>query len=606
MKQFPMPRLDPPARKTLWPWLAAILIFLIAFGATSWRLDKAPDIFTDEILYTRAGIRVAGEGALVWDTGRPIYVHPPLYFLGEAAYWQLSRAPASPLLAAGDIFASVYHARYINALLSGLTAATLFLIGRRLHGGGLGLLLVALFVLDPFSLRTNRRAMLETTAALFALGGMAVLLAGRVAPSKRAVLSRALLAGLLLGAALLTKELTFTNLVALSILGLWEFLRYRQAGAQASTPLQEQATSNLGRLFALEALVAVSTAALTYSLYPLWMLLSGNWAGFAEVKWLSLQRLVGLVHLSGWNRSGVSLVDSLTGRLADYGSSYLLLALGGLATLWLLRRHRGHRSVRLLAAWGLTLYPFYGFVALFGSGNDQFFYFLLIPAILILGYSVSLLVFDAGALQVRRRFIVAGSLFLVLILSFNFVSWWSAYGVGLDNAYHQFVTDVNDQIPQDAALNATGDTLKFQYFFPGRPITSAATPEEARVVGVQYLALAPKDVRAHYGRVTPELAFWLESEGQQLYTATGDSYGQISLYQVEHPDSPTPLVEAPEAEARQRSFAPAQSGFVGTLALVLGLWIGLVGGSAIWLGKGIVPPPVRQVFLEWEARRERA
>lgn len=606
MKRFPMPRLGPQARRTLWPWLAALLIFLIAFGATSWRLDKAPDIFTDEILYTRAGIRVAGEGALVWDTGHPIYVHPPLYFLGEAAYWQLSRAPASPLLAAGDIFASVYHARYINALLSGLTAATLFLVGRRLHGHGLGLLLVALFVLDPFALRTNRRAMLETMAALLALGGMAVLLMGRIETNKRAALSRALLAGLLLGAALLTKELTFTNLVALSALGLWEFLRNQRAGAQSSTPLQEQATSNLRRLFPLEVLVAVAVAGFTYSLYPLWMLISGNWAGFIEVKWLSLQRLVGLVHLSGWNRSGVSLVDSLAGRLADYGSSYVLLALGGLATLWLLRRHRGHRSDRLLAAWGLILYPFYGFVALFGSGNDQFFYFLLIPAILILGHAVSRLVSSAGGLRVGRWFIVAGSLFLFLILSYNVVRWWSAYGVGLDNAYQQLATHVDEQIPQGAALNASGDTLKFQYFFPGRPIASAATPEEARAVGVRYFVLAPKDVRAHYGRVTPELAFWLESEGQQLYTATGDSYGQIPLYQVEYPDTPTPIAGAPEAEARQRSFAPAQSGFVATLVLVLGLWIGLMGGSAIWLSQGVVPPPIRQAFRGWEAKRERA
>jgi hypothetical protein len=55
----------------------AILIVFVAFGAVAWRVDQAPDIFTDEILHTRLGVRVAAEGSLVWDNGKPFFVHPP-------------------------------------------------------------------------------------------------------------------------------------------------------------------------------------------------------------------------------------------------------------------------------------------------------------------------------------------------------------------------------------------------------------------------------------------------------------------------------------------------------------------------------------------------
>ncbi|HYN88900.1 MAG TPA: hypothetical protein VER55_10230, partial [Ardenticatenaceae bacterium] len=141
---------------------AALLVFLIAYSAVAWRLESAPDLFSDEILYTRAGIRVATAGALIWDDGDPLFVHPPLYFLAEAAYLRLTTDPSSVARTPGDIFGWVFHARHLNAIFAGLTAVLLYWLGRRLHGLWLGILLVALFFVDPFGVRTNRRAMLET------------------------------------------------------------------------------------------------------------------------------------------------------------------------------------------------------------------------------------------------------------------------------------------------------------------------------------------------------------------------------------------------------------------------------------------------------------
>ncbi|MFQ5576184.1 MAG: hypothetical protein ACE5G8_04260 [Anaerolineae bacterium] len=84
--------------QTVWPgwatWLAAGLVFGLAFTAVGWRLNLAPDVFTDEILYTRAGLRVAGEGALVWDNAEPLFVHPPLYFVLAGRFVRLTAAPS--------------------------------------------------------------------------------------------------------------------------------------------------------------------------------------------------------------------------------------------------------------------------------------------------------------------------------------------------------------------------------------------------------------------------------------------------------------------------------------------------------------------------------
>ncbi len=545
--------------------LIGFLALLLGFAAIAWRLDRAPDIFTDEILYTRAGIRVAAEGALVWDNGEPLFVHPPLYFLVEGAYLALTRDPMGAVYAPGDIFAWVYHARYLNALIAGLTALLLYLLGRRLRGPWLGWLLVALFVLDPFGVRINRRAMLETMAAFLGLAGMALLLTARepVRPG------RAIVAGLLLGAALLTKELTFTTPLAVLLFGLLEGRRRPLTRAARWMPF-----------------LTVLVAGLSYLIFPLWALTTGRWDRFVHVKSLSLQRLIGLIHLSGWNRPEVSLWNFLLRRLTDYGSSYLLLALGGAATLWLLLFHRRERAGRLLGLWGLVLYPFYAFVTLVGSGNDQFFYFLLVPAILLVGYTATLPTPSAAFLPrlVNRWHRLALGILLLFILPYNAVRWVTTYGFGLDNGYRQLAAYVAEHLPADAPLNASGDAIKYWYFFPDRPIADAATPEEAQALGLHYFALAPKDVQGRYGRMTPALAAWIQAQGTRLFAVEGDSYGLITLYRVDYPgeDGPEPpSVSLP----RFQRFQPAQAGFVDTLLVALGVW------WAITIGLSLLPSP---------------
>lgn len=563
-------------------------LFLLAFGIVAWRIDRAPDIFTDEILYTRLGYRLINEGALVWDSGQPIVVHPPLYFLAEGLYLWLTGGTDLPLYTAGDIFSAVYQARYLNAVLAGITALVLFWLGVRLKDYRLGLLLAVLFVLDPFGVRINRRAMLETLAGLLALSGMALLLVDRGQGRKSTLYGIA--AGLLMGAGILTKELVFLAPLSALLFGIFEAWhersKLRQFSPRWSTPV-------------LSGLIAFAS----YTSFPLWVWGSGNWERFARVKFLSLQRLLGLVHTSGWNRPGLSLFDFVLQRLVDYGSSYFLLALGGVAVLVLLLAGSGVRARRLLTVWGLLMYPFYGFVALFGSGNDQFFYFLLVPAIVLVGYVLlNLAEFDLAwlALRLRKQYssvhkalkgleVVAARISMVgvifilaLLLPYNLWRWGISYGVGVDNAYTQLAAYISENIPAGQAVNASGDPIKFRYFLPRHPIGEAGTPEEAMQQGLRYFVLAPKDVQARYGFVTPELAQWLAQNGTVIFSSSGNSYGELLLYHLPSAPGASSTLAAPY----ELRFLPAETAFVDGFLALLALWLVFWGAVALWLAFG--------------------
>jgi 4-amino-4-deoxy-L-arabinose transferase-like glycosyltransferase len=591
--------------RALWLVLAMVIVFFVAFGAGVYRIDRAPDILTDEIVYTRAGIRLAGQGDLVWDTGARIYVHPPLYFAVEAFFWRFTSHPLPPMYAAGDIFSSVYHARLVNVTLGALTAVVLLLFVWRLGGPWLGFLLAILFALDPFALRINRRAMLETMSGLLAMTGMAVFLLGGIisrrnaaSTGRRASLGWSIVAGLLLGMAMLAKEIVFTAIVAVVLFGLWEAWRGRRSTPEA----RWRAAWRGGR----PAFVTAVVATLTYGIYPIWALLTSNVSavirmlasgrlqpGFLQVKYLSLERLLGLIQITGWNRPGVSLGQFLFARLTAYGSSYVLIGLGGLATLWLLWRHRQDPAARLLGVWGVVLYPFYGFVALFGTGNDQFFYLLLVPAIVIIGYAVYTFLAAERSRPARLVGLAVLGLLVVAIVPYDLYQWYVTDGIGNDNVYYRLVQYVDQTLPQDVPVNATGDISKFWYFFPGRSIGYAGTPEEARAIGVHYFFLAPKDAQDHYGRMTPEFGAWIEAHGVLLDTGYGNSYGQISLYRI---DQVTGSINQPSdiaaARLSQQNFRPPLGNPAAPFLIGLGAWIVVMVALAALLDSGIIGSPV--------------
>ncbi len=587
--------------------LLTILIFILATFVVIFRIGQAPDIFTDEIIYSRVSIRVTGERALVWDSGQPFIVHPPLYYLVAGAFLNATHFDSVPIYSPGDIYDFVFHLRYMNAIIAGLTAVLLFWFGKRLHSIKLGILLTALFILDPFGVRINRRAMLETLAMLLSLAGIAVFWIGVQSHRPRWLFLRlsptTILSGLLLGAALLTKELTFINLLALFVFAVWD--DYIQGHFRRALQSQRGGFFSIDRhQTLLMAGQAFLIAFLTYAVYMLWVMTEGNATLYFSEKILGIQRLLGMVQLTGWNRPGVSLIDLIVQRLRDYATSYLLLAMGGASLLWLLFYSFVNRAGRFLASWGMVLYPSFAFVALVGSGNDQFFYYLLIPALLLVSYSV--ITFPEAAdylfsqtmpkinpifqplhkigLQSWKLAGIAMTVVIIaLVMPYNLRLWAVNYALGQDNGYTQFAEYVSANLPAGTRINATGDPIKFRYFLPTYEIGTAATPEEAMQASVHYFALAPKDVQMRYGRIQPDLANWIRANGEQLFNSNGSSYGEIFLYRVDYTSNPEEIsVPTTQKLVKGADFRPAESGFIDSLILWLSFW------SLLWFGIALV------------------
>jgi hypothetical protein len=325
----------------------------------------------------------------------------------------------------------------------------------------------------------------------------------------------------------------------------------------------------------LAAFMAVAVAALASLLFPLWVLLVGNGSRFVDVKWLALQRLAGLARLTGWNRPGVSLVELVVQRLGDYGTTYFMLALGGVATMLLYRYGRRSPAGRFLATWGLVLYPFYAFLAVAGGGADQYYYYLLLPALLLVAYGVEVLpqVLEPHLAQSpimlpasRIRGLSIG-LLLLLFLPYNAARWVLTYDVGRDNGYYQLKEHAEALVPAGETLNASGDRLKFNYFFPQRPIAHAATPAEAQEAHIRYFVLAPRDIEARYGRGTPELAAGIVARGERLFSFEGESFGTIYLYRVDYE-----MEGVAQGDIETLTIAAPRGAPLGAFLMLLVLW----------------------------------
>ena len=333
--------------------LAGAGIVLLGAFLVAYRISTAADVFVDEMLYFKLGNNLAMHGTLS-EGGKPFYLHPPLYFLVEAFYLRLTG------FSSGDIFAGVYHARYLSVFFHAITAGVLILFGARLYGRKVGLTLGVLFVADSFVNRINRRNMLETLAMLLLVATLWVLFED----IKRNRTWTLWLSGILLGLAFLTKELIFP--LALVIMVIVAF-RCNEA--------------NRTRFLSIFAIgLAI------YAVYPLWAWAGGGLGALVDAKWYQIGRFGGFNQDTGWNRQGVSFLGALSDRLQAYGATYVLIGIAGPLAIFLW--FQPGLSDRFIGSWTLATYLFFSFDVVRGLNNDQFFYYLVIPPLVVVARSL--------------------------------------------------------------------------------------------------------------------------------------------------------------------------------------------------------------------------
>ena len=204
--------------------------------------------------------------------------------------------------------------------------------------------------LDPVLVRYDRQDVIEPFALCMSL----LLLHAAWAIRRWGSLAYVSVTGLLSGLALLTNQITIFLIVVPLLFALLE----------RNGPLIRRSAAALGIGLALSLA------------FLLWAVELGLGGSFVNVQTATLQRLIGLVQITGLNMPGVSLVGALVRSVTQYSSSYIVLAVGFVALIWCWTR-RNTYSGNFLTAWLTASYAFGAYIVAVGTLNEQFFVYLL-------------------------------------------------------------------------------------------------------------------------------------------------------------------------------------------------------------------------------------
>jgi hypothetical protein len=500
-------------------WLAPVLVALLAFATRAWAIGPSYDIFIDEVTYVRL-VQSMGTVFAPILYGEPFYLHPPGFFVLGAAYWALFGSPS-------EIIAQIHSLRLLSAVCAAITAVALFMIARRLGGLLAGVIAALVFIADPFVNKMNSLVLLDTPALMWvSLGYLALLTAlpttarpgmmwniARRKQSPEALAEdttaiarwRIVAAGVAFGLALLTKDMTaFLTLLPLGIMFVVGWVLPR------------------AQTFALGTITV-----LTYLPYPLAVAVAGDWRRFSGDKLFGFRRLAGAVQETGFNREqGPSLLDAIILRLTQFGTTYVLIAVGAVAILLLL--WRGGAVATLLASWAISAYVLLVYCTLFGTLEEQFFYFLVVPV--IAASAVAL-----GAWAGRSRHFLARAVY-GFVLCF-FVSWGLVHWVGLrqvpSDGYAQVLQYVRTIATPDEKVAAIPETAQFllEEHATG-PWGVWYDPAAIDEFDPTFVLLDTKQITWSGTQEAVDLQRWLQSNGKPVWSMHTDRDRTLILYRI--------------------------------------------------------------------------
>ena len=504
-------------------WPLAVFCFCIAAIALLYNLFGNPDVLYDEAAYTWTAKQVVLRGNLAL-TNQPLFVHPPLMFLLEAAWLRLTgyatAALPSAIYAARLLAASV---GVIDVLLIG--AMTYRLTGnanhrqRRVVTG-----VVTVFTaLDPVLVRYDRQVACEPFALCMGL----ILLHAAWSMRDRETFTYVSTVGLLGGITLLTNEIAIFLVIIPVIFALME----------RNGPLIRR------------SLMAFGVSLVLFLALLLWAAELGLTGYFIWVQTNELQRLIGLIQNTGYNQPGASLIGALMESVKQYSSSYIILGTGLIALIWCSTR-RNTQSGRFLMAWLAASYGLAVYIAAIGTLNEEFFVYLL-PG----GIVGSVVLADALiARWIRRRNhkrsrhqlysdtrkagrlpLAIGAIAGTTLIGVSAASWVVNYG-GPGNGVAQVDQYIARNLPGCAMVNATGDSGKYSFLLGGRNLAYFAVGPAALADGVHYFIITAADVAGSVGNMTPTLATWIRSNGREMGIFPSSVYRTVQLWDV--PTSP--------------------------------------------------------------------
>lgn len=474
-----------------------VAVTAAGFGVRALGLERGFELWVDEMLYVRLGESVsAGEFPTLPDG--PFFLHPPGYFLLEAGVIKAFGL-------SGDIIWMTLQLRWLNAVLGAVTVGLGFLLIRKLASLAAAWVTAVILSFEPFILRNNSHAFLETSAMVPALAGT-LLLAGIKEP-EGGVRSFARLAGagLLLGYSIVCKDFFFICTIATVLAAmLWrKTLPWRQG------------------------LVVTGFGIVPYAVYLLVVAVHGHLPAWEWAKSNGLVRMSGVEKTTGFTAEGSpSIVSLLIEQLGQFGTSYVLLLLCPVAGLLLCFSANAGR--RLLGLAGLALGAAGTYSALFGTFEEQYGY-----GVIVVGALCAVLF----VVELRERFPRTRKLLAVIVVIHVVLTVALGLRTALtqDNGFVRAHDWIQAHLPVDARISVTNSTGHFAYMddprfgiWPDAPLMEQN--------GVSYVLTQSKPTRQGYGYANPTMLAWLEEHATPMVTTTGPTNGETTIWYVDPAD----------------------------------------------------------------------
>ena len=492
-------------RLEMLPWTvwAGPLLALFTLAVRLVHPDKAYEVHLDEVIYRWMAVSIGGGHLPAMPGEGPFFLHPPGYFVLLAGWRTL-------VWRGGDIFQELGALRGLNIVLGAVTAWLLYAIVRKVANPVAGVAAAAVFALDSYALRQNGRSFLETAAMMWLLAGYLGLLVLQSTRGRNRWL--AFVTGLLLGLAIVTKDF---------------------AGVLVAIPLGWAAIRNLDLPRRTIGVVA-AVACIPYSIWILIVVGTGHGGDFLNSKMIGLLRAIGLRPETGFNAEGPPVAEVLSRTVHLYGLSYLLSAAGIVAAVGLLASRRP--DARLLGLLGISGVAWLTYAVLFGTVEEQFLYFLLVPALLTV--PVAWVEYEPAMLRMgwnRQAVAVLGALVLLLVLLGGAVQW-ALVRQRPDDGWRRTVAWLEGNVPPGSTVvvssrDPKGPTVD-GLVLTGYKVTEWHSPEARKVSRVRWVIIPGALVDDGYVAMTPTDADQIRASGTVVFSSSSPTLGHLEIVRI--------------------------------------------------------------------------
>jgi hypothetical protein len=219
-------------------------------------------------------------------------------------------------------------------------------------------------------------------------------------------------------------------------------------------------------------------------------------------------------------------------HLSGFGAVYAVLALALLPTLYFLRR--GTPAQRLVGLMGLSAYLVIAYQILLGTLEEQMFYYVDVPAILLLALGAVRL------MQVRPRkgrilsLRYATATVLAALVVIDAFTWVQIHTTP-DSALVSSITWIDTNVGAGTKIAPLVDTS--QLLLNNYQVYVTQTPAQIREKQPAYVITSSLQADQGYAFASTELVRWLRSNAHPAFSADGRTFGTVIVWRLKYPVS---------------------------------------------------------------------